>query len=130
MSNEHYRVGPGKCKCGFDAYKYHGIMLDYHEMLMAHLRTAPERDRAAKLMASKPYTSADLIRLATDARGVQPLDPIRVLATYADPGNWASVHAKDESGNMRHYWSWAGPTIVGYELAGRGVRDADERVQS
>ena len=75
-------------------------------------------------MIAKPYTSADLIRLATDPRGVQPLDPIRVLATYANPDNWESVHAKDADGKMRHYWAWAGPTIVGYELAGHGVRDA------
>lgn len=71
-----------------------------------------------------PYTSGDLIRLATDRRGVQPLDPARVLATYAHPDNWVSVNAKDENGEMRNYWSWAGPMIVGYELAGYGLRAA------
>ena len=127
MNKDHYRVGAGKCKCGFDAYKFSGIMLDYHEMLMSHLRTAPEQDRESKLMASKPYTSSELIQLATDIRGPQPLDPMRVLATYADPSNWQSVHARDDRG-PRHYWSWNGPTIVGYELAARGVRDGDERL--
>jgi len=33
----HHRTGPGKCACGFDAYKISGIMVDYHEELMAHL---------------------------------------------------------------------------------------------
>lgn len=80
-----------------------------------------EQDTLGERVAA-PYTSGDLIRLATDRRGVQPLDPARVLATYAHPDNWVSVNAQDENGEMRHYWSWAGPMIVGYELAGYGLR--------
>ena len=36
---QHYRTGPGKCACGFDAYKLSGIMLDYHDLLLNHLRS-------------------------------------------------------------------------------------------
>jgi hypothetical protein len=33
---EHRRVGPGKCACGFNAYKVGGFLPDYHQMLMDH----------------------------------------------------------------------------------------------
>lgn len=67
-------------------------------------------------MAHKPYVSAEVMYMA--AEGV-PLDPLRVLATYADPNNWKQVNA-----DQRCYWAWDGPTITGYELAQNGVRDA------
>lgn len=35
--DNHYRVGAGRCACGFDAYKVGGIMADYHQMLLDHL---------------------------------------------------------------------------------------------
>lgn len=35
---EHYRVGPAKCNCGFDAYQINGIMIDYSEEFAIHLR--------------------------------------------------------------------------------------------
>ena len=72
-------------------------------------------------MMAKPYTSGELMRLAIAIGGPQPLDPLRVLATYANPDNWKQVIGHDERG-PRNYWAWAGPTIVGYELAGWGVK--------
>jgi hypothetical protein len=59
----------------------------------------------------KPYTAGELITIATTIP-LPPLDADRVIATYADPSNWTSVNH-----NQRHYWAWAGPVIVGYELA-------------
>lgn len=35
---EHYRVGPARCNCGFDAYQINGIMIDYSEEFAIHLR--------------------------------------------------------------------------------------------
>lgn len=35
---KHFRTGPGKCNCGYDAYQAYGIMLDYGELLDSHLR--------------------------------------------------------------------------------------------
>jgi len=70
----------------------------------------------------KPYTKAEIMRLAI---GVKPLDPLRVLATYADASNWKQVNAKDENGQPRNYWAWAGPTIVGYEFANHGLPKED-----
>lgn len=60
-------------------------------------------------MTAKPYTSGELMTIAIEGRR---LDPERALATYGDPNNWAHVHA-----DGRHWWAWAGPVIVGYELA-------------
>lgn len=36
---KHHRTAPGKCACGFNAYAIRGIMIDYHEELMSHLRS-------------------------------------------------------------------------------------------
>lgn len=36
----HTRTGPGKCSCGFNAYRNAGIMADYHAMTQAHFRAA------------------------------------------------------------------------------------------
>ena len=35
---QHFRVGPARCNCGFDAYKISGIMIDYSEEFAIHLR--------------------------------------------------------------------------------------------
>jgi hypothetical protein len=67
----------------------------------------------------KPYTAGELITIAITVP-IPPLDPARVIATYADPGNWTSVHQ-----NQRHYWAWAGPVIVGYALAQWPIDDYD-----
>lgn len=37
---QHYRVGPARCACGYDAYKVGGFFPDYHAMFMAHLDDA------------------------------------------------------------------------------------------
>lgn len=37
---KHYRVGPARCACGYDAYKVGGFFPDYHAMFMAHLDAA------------------------------------------------------------------------------------------
>lgn len=75
-------------------------------------------------MNRRPYTSEDLIRMAIRLGGPEPRDPVRSLATYADKSNWESVHAPDKNGNMRHYWAWVGPVIVGYELAESSLSDS------
>jgi hypothetical protein len=62
-------------------------------------------------MSAKPYTSGDLIRIVNTIP-IPPLDPLRVIATYADPDNWEMVTC-----NQRGNWAWRGPVIVGYELA-------------
>lgn len=78
----------------------------------------------------KPYTANELMAIAIQLGGPGPISPERVLATYADRDNWTHVHAPDKDGNMRHYWAWAGPVIVGYELAGNAMKQIggnDER---
>lgn len=62
--SEHYRVGPGKCACGFDAYKIDGIMVDYHIELQAHMRTAPERDRVMAAAEQDEREAAENTRIA------------------------------------------------------------------
>lgn len=37
---KHYRVGPARCACGYDAYKVGGFFPDYHAMFMTHLDAA------------------------------------------------------------------------------------------
>ena len=37
---QHFRTGPARCNCGFDAYKLNGIMLDYAELFASHLHRA------------------------------------------------------------------------------------------
>lgn len=76
-------------------------------------------------MRPKPYTSGELIKMANALGGPSSRDPMRALATYADPDNWVSVHVNDKDGNPRHYWAWAGPVIVGYELASGTIKDQD-----
>jgi len=34
---KHFRVGPARCNCGYDAYKINGIMIDYAEEFSMHL---------------------------------------------------------------------------------------------
>jgi len=63
----------------------------------------------------EPYTSGEIAELAINRRaGSGPLkfDPLRVVATYANPENWKQIH--DEEGC---HWTWDGPVIVGWELA-------------
>jgi hypothetical protein len=61
-----------------------------------------------------PYTRADLIDIAV--KGL-PFDPLRVIATYADPKNWDKVYK-----HGRNNWAWIGPVIVGYELGETALR--------
>lgn len=56
----HTRTGPGKCSCGFDAYKTRGIMLDYTSLTQAHFRAA----QLGKVPTGR--------RLVTPWREVQP----------------------------------------------------------
>lgn len=65
-------------------------------------------------MVSKPYSAGDLIDIAIRAKRV---DPSRIIDTYANKENWTVVNARDKNGDMRAYWTWHGPVIVGYELA-------------
>lgn len=37
---KHYRVGPGACACGFDAYKLSEFIFDYGDRLDVHIRGA------------------------------------------------------------------------------------------
>lgn len=70
----------------------------------------------------RPYTSAELMRMAVKTGGPEPLDPLRVLATYAEKKNWRKVNAPGDDGKPRNYWAWAGPTIVGYEFGLDAIR--------
>lgn len=63
---------------------------------------------------SNPYRSGELIDIAV---GNKRVDPHRIIDTYGDKRNWKVINAPDENGDMRAYWTWHGPVIVGYELA-------------
>lgn len=67
----------------------------------------------------KPYTSEELRINAIEAK---PLEPERVVATYADPDNWLQV-----TQDKRNYWAWIGPVIVGYELGQWCEKDKPKR---
>ena len=42
---EHRRTGPGRCACGYDAYKVGAFFPDYHAMLTDHLNAAARTAR-------------------------------------------------------------------------------------
>lgn len=42
----HGRVAPGTCSCGFNAYSVKGIMLDYGDILRAHIDGCMEKVKA------------------------------------------------------------------------------------
>lgn len=77
----HYRTAPGRCACGYDAYKVGGFFPDYHAMLMNHL----DRARNGKL-APRPE---DVRRLVAALRAVEALcdagDEAAANATRAYP---------------------------------------------
>jgi len=59
----HYRTGPGRCACGYDAYKVGGFFPDYHAMLMNHLNRARNGN-----LAPRPE---DVRRLVAALRAVE-----------------------------------------------------------
>ncbi len=56
----HHRTGPGRCACGYDAYKVGGFFPDYHAMLMNHLARAPR--------AVTPANTDDVLALVAALR--------------------------------------------------------------
>ena len=70
----------------------------------------------------KPLTANDLLDSAL--RG-DSIDPLRALATYADPSNWVQCYeGEDSNGNKLKpcEWVFIGPTRPGYELAQHALR--------
>lgn len=67
----------------------------------------------------EPYQPDELL---TAARGGQPLDPLRVLATYAARDNWVPIHGgrtspEDEYEAKACEWAFIGGVRPPYELA-------------
>ena len=56
------------------------------------------------------YSNTELFALAVAG---EKIDPMRVVATYADPKNWGKMN--DPSYGCR--WYWKGPVICAFELA-------------
>lgn len=69
----------------------------------------------AEEIRTDPITQKDLLNLAFNHADV--LDPVRVIATFADRLNWTQVHD-----NGRCYWAMTGPTCPPYELAQQALR--------
>lgn len=61
------------------------------------------------------YQREDILDIAVNGL---PIDPLRLLATFADERNWRQVHA-----DQRCYWSWIGPMITPYEIAQRALKE-------
>lgn len=59
----------------------------------------------------KPYSSGDLFTLASLG---SKIDPMRVIATYANPKNWRKGIDEKTKGCT---WIWNGPVICAFELA-------------
>ena len=64
---------------------------------------------------TRPVTRSDLLDMAFG--NGDPLEPARVIATFADRSNWMQVHD-----NGRCYWAMTGPTCPPYELAEAAMR--------
>lgn len=64
----------------------------------------------------KAYTPEDLFRIAQSG---EKIDPIRVLATYANQRNWRK--GIDEN-TKSCIWIWNGPVICAFELAEWGLK--------
>jgi hypothetical protein len=45
VAREHHRVGPGRCACGWDAYKQSAFIYDYGDALEAHITSAKRARR-------------------------------------------------------------------------------------
>ena len=67
-----------------------------------------------------PYTSMDLVRVATDT---EKISPQRVLATYANPKNWRKGIDPNTKGCT---WIWCGPVICAFELAEWGLNQREK----
>ena len=63
-----------------------------------------------------PYTIAELFHMAQENK---KFDPMRILATYADPENWESAY---NGPNGSKQWVWKGPVICAFELAQWGIK--------
>lgn len=57
---QHYRVGPAKCACGFDAYKIQGIMVDYGAYYDLHM------DKARRGPTYRPLPRETALRLVAE----------------------------------------------------------------
>lgn len=64
---------------------------------------------------TRPITQRDLLNLAFNRADV--LDPVRVIATFADESNWTQVYADN-----RCYWAMTGPACPPYELAQNAMK--------
>ena len=68
------------------------------------------------MMTSLPYTQADIQHVALNGG---KFDPIRILATFAKRENWTQLYQ-----DQRCWWSWIGPVIPPFELAGYPFRES------
>lgn len=74
-------------------------------------------------MKPKPYSVGDLMARAL-AGG--PLDPMRVLATFAHEDNWVQLYDGTSVGDYEPKpceWAFIGPVRPPYELAQRAIVD-------
>lgn len=74
----------------------------------------------------RPYGEAELLSLARRGFGV---DPLRALATFAEPNNWARIYdgkmlPTGGKSPMSCEWVFIGPTRPPYELAQWGLKTA------
>jgi hypothetical protein len=75
-----------------------------------------------------PYSASEILAAANLG---QKLDPIRVLATYAQSDNWVQIYGGDARPSGYHAkaceWGFIGPMRPGYEMATLALKDLSLR---
>lgn len=97
----HHRTGPGRCACGYDAYKVGGFFPDYHAMLMNHLDRAPR--------AVTPANTDDVLTLVAALRKAEA--QVAAVLALCDPQTRVP-HAP---------WGFVSKAQVRAAVAGAGV---------
>lgn len=67
----HYRVGPARCVCGFDAYKINGIMVDYAAHYDLHRRRYQDRKPGTVTPPEARELLAEVVRLRVQVAAVE-----------------------------------------------------------
>ena len=84
----HHRTGPGRCACGYDAYKVGGFFPDYHALLMNHLARAPR--------AVTPANTDDVLALVAALRDAQAEAADLFGGATAAHRDFLAAHARAE----------------------------------
>ena len=99
----HGRAAPGTCSCGFNAYSVKGMMLDYGDILRAHIDGCMEKVKAyeARVEEAKQALTSLIKELVAEAKPM--ITPVNVIETYLQNGmtqKAAEYHGRNHAINQ------------------------------